>query len=641
MKGQVALGHPMMFAPVPWDFSRAPPRRGKSVEELVSDGWERERYIQMMHFQQQQQQQQFISPQDFMPAPGHLEHQAYVRQANGMRQPSWEYEDWDRIPHREGLPQQPNQFFYQTPEAVFQEPRRLQEWDASHCFYVPREDMNYADHREDRDHVQSPRTKSANHMDWDRYDYWDEDYEERTRYSRRDRYAYTYERDKRDYYGRERDGYREKDRYDRRDRDYYEHKESDTYDRKQQDYSDPRHRHGYQERDHYERRGELHDYREGDRYDHREKEHYDRVKVDRYNHREGEQSRRKADGHAYREKDIDDRREIDRYERRKGDRLKSREKDVDYSRKLDRENSDSRDPQNDCYEKHRNGNYYDLKSQDPCDSNKGDHFKHQDKVQYDRRGKGPSEHLDEDRTQGRKKDSVDGRRKDLCHPRDADRCDYREKDIRDYRSDDRYDSGVKDCFEYRDGEDDQYDQKSKELYREVRSASIDQKQEGYNSDQSSWKPGREWEEDVYHKQTVRERRSYEDPVTLYHEGSKNRAHTRPGSGRTDLEKQDQARKAHYVGSLDRNSFYRRTAPSLLRKSEFAINRKQKQGKILNKASTDSSTTPKSGAQASPDNSFIAWKISSQGIRSNKKLSNCLCKPAKTMWRSSHGPHLHL
>ncbi|XP_072522794.1 dynamin-binding protein isoform X3 [Salminus brasiliensis] len=577
MKGQVALGHPLVFAPVPWDLSRAPPRRGKSVEGLVSDNWERERYIQMMQLQQQQQQQQqIICPQDFRPAPGYLEHQAYVRQANGMRQPSWEYEDSDRIPYREGLPQQRNQFFHHMPEAVFQEPRRPQEWAANHCFYVPGEDMNCVDPRENRDCVQSPRTKeSTNHMDRDRYDYWDEEeyYEERERYSRRDRYAYTYERDKRDYYDRERDHYRERDFYDRRGRDYYDQKELDVYDcydqreSKQRDYYDTRQRPGRGERDHYERRERFYDHRETDR---REKDQYDRRKEDHHNHRESEQDHRKSERYAYRERDIHDRRESDEYERRKGDRCKYREKDIYDHRKVDRyecrDNFVARDPEND------------RKDKLPCDSGKGDRYILKETIQYDHNGKGHSEHLEQDSMRGEKY-SVEGRRKDHYQPRDADQYDYREKDSRDYRSDDRYDSGVKDCFDDRDGEDDQYDQKSKECYKEARSASIDHKQEGYNSDHSSWKHSREWEEDVYRMQTVRERRSYEDPVTLSHldhEDDKPRVHIRPGSGRLDPEKQGRTRKALYVGSLDRNSFYRRTAPSSLRKSEFAINRKQKQ-----------------------------------------------------------------
>ncbi|XP_049320305.1 dynamin-binding protein isoform X3 [Astyanax mexicanus] len=634
MKGQVALGHPMVFAPVPWDMSRAPPRRGKSVDGLVSDNWEQERYIQMMqfqqqqqlqlqqqqqlqlqpqqhqqlqqhqHLQQQQQQQQIICPQDFRPAPGYMENQAYFRPANGVRQPSWEYEDWDRIPYRENFQQQKNQFFHPMPEAVFQEPRRSQEWAANHCFYVPKEDVNCADPRENRDYAQSPRTKeSANHKDRERYEYWDEDeyYEDRDRYSRRDRYAYTYERDKRDYYDkeRERDRYRERDCYDRRGRDYYDQREPDVNDRydqresKERNYYNSRQRPGRKVRDHYDHyecRDQFHDCRETDddkHYDRREKDRSDRRKGDYQNHREGEQDRRKADRYDYRE-NYD-------YERRKEDRYKYREKDINENRKVDRyERSDS--SEKDRCENYRGSN---QKDKDLYDSGKGDCNTLKEKVQYERRGKGHSGCSEEDSVRG-EKDSVDGRRKDHYQPRDANQYDaYCEQDIRDYRTDDRYDSGVKDCFD----EDDQFEQKGKEFYKEVRSASIDHKQEGYNGDHSSWKHSGEWEEDVYHTQTLREGKSYEDPVTLRHfdhEYDKNQLHSGPGSEKLHPEKQSRARKALYVGSLDRNSFYRRTAPSSLRKSEFAINRKQKQEMTLLSAQPKSVDSAPASAASTED-----------------------------------------
>ncbi|XP_066520491.1 dynamin-binding protein isoform X3 [Hoplias malabaricus] len=606
MQGQVALGHPMEFAPVPWDFSRAPPRRGKSVEELVSDSWERDRYIQMMHFQQQQLLQQQVCPQDFRPAPDHFLNQAFARQANGMRQPSWEYEDWDKIPYREDFVQQRNPFFYHTPEAVFQEPRKPQEWAANHCFYVPTQDMDCAEPRGNRDYVQSPRHKeSGTHMERDRYDYWDNDeyYDEREHYSRRDRYAYTYERDEKDYYDKERDRYRERDRYDRGGRDYYDQKELDTYDRhdqkesKQRDYYDSRQRHRYREKDRYDRREEYYDRRETDLYDRKEK---DRMREDRYNHRDGEQGRRKADRLACREKDTNDRRENEDYKRRKGDRYKYREKDIVDRRKVDhneyRENPDAGDPEYDHYENNQDDIHFDLKGKNPGDPGKGYHYKPKDKAQYDHRGKDHSEPLEEYQSHRREKDNVDGRRKDHYQPRDADHYDYREKDSRDYRTDDRYDSGVKDCFEI---EDDQFDLKCKDFYKYARSPSIDHKQEGYNSDHSSWKHSREWEEDVYHAETGRERRSYEDPVTfdrLDDEDSKNRVHSRPSSGKADPEKQGRTNKPLYVGSLDRNSFYRRTAPSSLRKSEFATTRKQKREMTLLSAQPKSlESTPLSAA----------------------------------------------
>ncbi len=269
MKGQVILGHPMPFAPVPWDFNRAPPKRGKSVEELVSEGWEKERYIQMLHFQQQQEllQQSVMCPQDFRPAPGHCEHQAYLGQANGDRQQCWEYEDWDKVPYREVPPQQ---FFYQSPEAVYQEPRKPQEWTGNHFFYQHQEELDYSDHR---DVAQSPRSKEC--PDYvTRYKSWESDEycEGREPYSRRDRYAYSFDRDNQDYYDKELDNYRDEDR---KDRDYYDHKELDKYDRydRRDKHYDSKHQQHYDSRkkDRYRYRGARENY-QYERYDHREKD---------------------------------------------------------------------------------------------------------------------------------------------------------------------------------------------------------------------------------------------------------------------------------------------------------------------------------------------------------------------------------
>lgn len=606
MNGQIALGHPMVFAPVAWDFSRAPPRRGKSVEELVSNSWERERYIQMhMHFQQQQQlQQPVICPQGFEPAPGYLENQAYLNQASGMHQTSWEYEDCDKIPHR-GLQQQRNQFFYHTPEAVFQEPRTPQEWTGNRCFYEPKEDVNFTDHRGNRDHVRSPETKEyPNHINQDRHNYWDVDefYDEREHYSRREQNA-CYDRDKRDYCDKQRGNYRERDHYDRRDRDYYDHKELDTYDRynqkdlgnydhkdsRQRDYYDTRQRYKYVYRDTEHcryREKDFSDHRDTNCYDFKQKDQYDHRRVDRNYNRESEQDHKKLNRYAYREKDSNDQRDIDQYEQRKGDRSKYRERDIDDRRIADhykrRENPD--------VEYKEKKDYACLSdAKDTYDSRKDARSKHMEKVQHDHREKGHYEHLEQGLCEQKQKDSW--RESDRYQLRDPNRYYYRDKCSRDHRSDDFYANKIKDYFEDRECGDVQYEQKSRS-YSKVST-------EGYSSDYDSWKHSKEWEKDVYHTQTVRQRdvRSYEDPITLTHfdyEDTKNGTRIDPDPGRLDMEKQAwKKQKALYAGSLDRNSFYRRTAPSSLRKSEFVINRKEKQGKKKKiVSSTNTTTKPK-------------------------------------------------
>lgn len=596
MNGQITVGHPMVFAPVAWDFGRAPPRRGKSVEELVSDSWERERYIQMhMHFQQQQQllqpQQPIICPQDFGPAPGYLENHPYLKQASGMHQTCWEYEDCDKIPYREGLPQQRNQFFYHTPEAVFQEPRRPQEWTGNHCFYEPKEDVNYTDHRGNRDNVWSPQTKEyPNHINQERQNSLDVDeyYDEREHYSRRDQNAYC-DRDKRDYYEKKRGNYRERDRYDQRDSDYYDkglyaydrynQKDLDNYDhkdRRRRDYDDARQRHKYVYRDAEHcghRENEFSDRRGTDRYDHKQKNQYDHRRVDRNYSREGEQDQRKINLYAYREKDSSDQRDNDRYEQKKGDHSRYCEKDADDRRKVDRyqrrENPDAEYKEKDHYAWQGDA-HLDLKATDTSDSRKDARYKLTEK---DRREKGRYEHTEQSLHEQRQKDRW--RERDHYQLRDADRYYYRDKGSRDPRSDDCYDSNVKDYYEDREWEDDRYEQKSRRYCKEST--------EGYSSDYDTWKYIKEWEKDVYLSQTARERdvRSYEDPVMLNHldyEDTKNGARIAPDSGGLDMGKQGWKKMALYAGSLDRNSFYRRTAPSSLRKSEFVINRKEKQGK---------------------------------------------------------------
>ncbi|XP_016385954.1 dynamin-binding protein isoform X4 [Sinocyclocheilus rhinocerous] len=554
MKGRVVLGHPMPFAPVPWDFNRTPPKRGKSVEELVSEGWEKERCIQMLHFQQQEQlqQQSVMCPQDFRPAPGHWEHQAYLGQANGYRQQCWEYEDWDKVPYREVPPQQ---FFYQSPEAVYQEPRNPQEWTRNHCFYQHQEELDYADHR---DFAQSPRSK-------ERPDYVaryhslesDEYCEGREPYSRRDR-------DNQDYYDKELDNYKDGDH---RGRDYHDHKELDKYDRrdkfydsKHQEHYDTRKkdRYRYREADHYDSRDNY----QYERYDCREKDQSDDRKGDRYDRSYCEEGRRRGDSYQYRERDSIDRRDYDRYVQRKGDYYDYKEKEKIRSdfRKDDycdrRESTGERDPSKlDDKEWHerKKGNHYDLKPRD----------------RYDYR----------ENSQSEQRDRFEPKERDFYQYREGDQCDYREKDYRNCWKDERYDSGVKDCYEDKGCESDQYDQRSRDRCRDIRSNSVEHRQEGYSTDHNSGRHCKEWEKDVYEKQTLKERRSYEDPAKLCYD-HKDQYSDRPGSGKLDMEGQGQTRKPVYVGSLDRNSFYRKTAPSSLRKSEFATNRKKKQEMTL-------------------------------------------------------------
>ncbi|XP_057213732.1 dynamin-binding protein isoform X2 [Triplophysa rosa] len=570
MKGQVVLGHPMPFAPVPWEISQAPPKRGKSVEELVSESWDKELCMKMLHLQQQQ----VMCQQDFRPAPGHWEHQAYLAQANGKRQQSWEYEDWDRVPHRECPPQQ---FFYQSPEAVYEEPRKPQELARNHCFYEHKEDLDYSDRRDQRDYVQSPRTKERpDHVH--RYRSWESDeyYEGREPYSRRDRYAHSLDRDHVDYY--KRDVYKD---VNRRDRDYHERKELDKYDR-----YDRRDKHYDQER--YEsRKDDRYRYREIDRYDsqdndqrydRREKDQRDHRKDERYERAYFEDDRRICNRYQYRERDSRERRDYERYvqkiddhDYREKDKVRRDHRERTVAELVERDN---------C--KYKSG----LDTKDGYERKKGNHYD-----RYDYRENIMSEQRDHFEIQDR--DSLDPHRQ-------KDHYQYRKRDPRDdksYQKDERYDSGVKDCYEDKVCESDHCDQKIRERYRDLRSVSEEHKQEGYNSDHSGGRYRKVCEEDVYQKQALRGIRSYEDPVHLSSE-CEDQVSRHPG--KVDVESQSRMQKPVYVGSLDRNSFYRKTAPSSLRKSEYATNRKKKQEMTLLASQPKSLESSPASASATED-----------------------------------------
>ncbi|XP_063078000.1 dynamin-binding protein isoform X3 [Engraulis encrasicolus] len=637
MKGQVALGHPGPFGGVPWDYGRAPPRRGKSVEELVSESWERERCVPLpaavhghhhmpavhpMAFQPAVPMQPMPmpghpqlaalppgpgqpfppSPQDFRPSPGPWEYQTYLRPASGPRQASWEYEDWDRVPQRVASPpqqqhqhqqhqqqqQQQQQYFYQSPEAVYHQPRKPQDSPSTHCFYDGPDDPGYYDPRDLR------RRESYEYSDGDRYDYRDEDgYYRDTRDSRysgggsggrtEDRYG----NDKVDYYERERDdvGRRESDHYKTSSR-------SRTY----RDYHDDRDRYSSpQKGDRYDDRDAYSSPQKGDRYGDRDRltpqkgDRYDYKESKQYDPRYQEDSRRRERRYEQREKDYDydrrdDYREKDRYERRA---------------------KDSCDRNDDRYEYHEK----DRRSRDQYSQRDRDHYDQKERDRYDRR---QGEHYDY-----REKDGDKDREKDRYKRREADRY----KDHYDYREGDGSKSKEKDQYEYKGKDKGQYDRhnsrdsdhdrnrESRDRYEDTTAAPgplqrqrtredlfySQEKEEtikAWVENEARYRSGSEPEPATqYHKQPAGKRRSYDDQVTLTRDRLLDRQDSepaRPGSDRSDPaetggKRSRGARKPCYTNSLDRNSFYRKTAPSSLRKSEFATTRRQNKAEKVEKA----------------------------------------------------------
>ncbi|XP_031417567.1 dynamin-binding protein isoform X3 [Clupea harengus] len=589
MKGQVVLGHPGPFGTMPWDYSRAPPRRGKSVEELVSESWERERCVPMPVTLQAAHPPQFAGPQDFRPSPGHWEYQTFLRPGGGHRQPSWEYEDWDRVPQREALPsppppqQQREQYVYQSPEAVYHQPRKPQEWPAGHCFYEGRGEPAYYDHRDLR------RQESYEYSDGERYDYRNEDDCYRDRYIS-SRSEESYGSEKLDYYDQARDNRREADHYKSRSRNHYDQ---------------------YDQRDRYSpRQGDRYNHKEDKQSDHRDR--YSPRQGDRYNHKEDKQSDhrdryspRQGDRYDHKEDKQSDHR--DRYSPREGDRYDHKEDKQYDSRYQEQGNS-------------RKRNRYDYREKDSdYDRRDDDRNEHRQKEQYDRQPKDYYSERDRDQHDLKERDRYDHREKecykekDRYQRREADRYEHRDKDHYDYREGDvgkskEKDHDYQDKDRYDPREDNHYRQSESDRYEDLR-ASVTPvgTHEDYVDDHDREKTNKEWmeQEDKYHKQPVRERRSYDEQVTLTRERSDSQEAvcwdpSRPDSGRSDKGsgRRCRTRKPCYTGSLDRNSFYRKTAPSALRKSEFAVNRKQKtemtllstQPKSLDSAPVSAATT---------------------------------------------------
>ncbi|XP_077056701.1 dynamin-binding protein isoform X7 [Siphateles boraxobius] len=445
-----------------------------------------------------------------------------------------------------------------------------QECTGNHFFYQHREELDYS---EDRDFAQSPRSKEhPDHVT--RYHSWESDeyFEGHEPYSRRDRYEYSFDHENRDYYDKELDKYRNADR---RGQDYYDHKELDKYDRynRRDKHYDSKHQEHYNKRknDRYKYR-EAHQYDSRDsyqyeRYDRREKDQSDDRKGDRYDRSHCEEGRRRGEIYQHRERDSLDRRDYERNVQRKGDYC-------DYKEKLSRERTVERE-----LSKFDNKELYERK--------KDNHYDPKPRDRYDYR----------ENSQSEQRDRYELKERDSYKYREGDQYECREKEVRNCRKDERYDSGVKDCYEDKGCESDQYDQKSRERYRDVRSNSVEQKQDCYSFDHDSVSHCKEWEKDVYHKQTLKERRSYEDPVKLTYD-QKDQYSDRGCSEKLDVKGHGRTRKPVYVGSLDRNSFYRKTAPSSLRKSEFATNRKKKQEMTLLASQPKSlGSSPASGATA--------------------------------------------
>lgn len=565
----MVYGNPVAFGAVDWNYAAgATVRRGKSVEELGDAGWARERermahmqQLQQLHQLQFQQQQvgypgygvvapghpygpvKVASPIDPHPAPGfpmpvhggmmvpvggavHVPAPWPGQPGNVCYQPNWEYNDQSKAAVKDS-PQGQDVYFHPRSEDGHLE-LRISERKGKHCFYQGPEDYNQQDY--------SRVSQEKNNNDFrteQRYGKSDED-RRRDDYVRgnehsSERYDHRNRRDLDDYDHKKKYSYR--DHYDRKYDDYYDDKEQQYYDSKRH-HTDVYHRENdnysseYEDYDgHKETYAHRDEYRDRDRSEKRDRGYHD-----------------SKESHRYREKDSYERREDDRYydERKRRDPYYDRFTDDRY----------------DCREN--------------ISKEKDVHYRRGEKRSEERdHDFGPDEHASykekplyskyKERGDDRREEHSDHRLRDNYRSREhyarrpVDRCDYEHED--------RYESREEEFSHHR----------SRDRFRDFRSISAETRSEECpKKDRKTH--CEEWVEEQNKK--FREVHSFEDPGVCHHSDEQERGYEWSAGSIGSK----QGRKPVYVGSLDRNSFYRKTAPSSLRKSQFATTRRQNKGK---------------------------------------------------------------
>lgn len=550
------------------------------MEELGDAGWARERErvahlqkLQQLQLQQLQQQQVgypgygvvppgqpqgpvlLARPGDLIPPPGcpmpvhggmmvpapvHVpapwsvqwENQAQIRQGTVCHQTSWEYEDQHKAALNERRRQEQDVYFHPGSEDGHLDVR-ISEWKGKNCFYQGPEDYNQQDYNK------VPQERDNNDFrTQEKYDKLDED--RRKRNDRVREYDHNSERYDRGRY-RDMEEHDNKDKYRRRD--HYDRKYNERYESREQQYYDSRkhHKPDLRERDSYNSEYE-------DSYDY--KDTYSR----RDNYRDGghyyDHDRHNYDSSPrYREKERYQRRDEDRYDERKR---------KDYY--PDRRAEDRYDHREHTY-KDRD-DYYES-SEETCTKRRG---------QYD---------SDQDKQWAYKERDHYSRFNDTGDDRRDEDYDYRRRDhhkARDHygrRMEDHYDQEYQNRREMREGEHSPH--KLRDRFQDLRSLSVDAPYEEYPKKVHKTHC-EEWVEQQNQKLALREMHSFEDPVVYRHRDEQEKGYESSTSTSSK-----RGRKTVYVGSLDRNSFYRKTAPSSLRKAQFATTRKQNQGKHIDKS----------------------------------------------------------
>ncbi|XP_037610884.1 dynamin-binding protein isoform X3 [Sebastes umbrosus] len=564
MKSPVVYGNPLMFAPVDWNYaSGGPVRRGKSVEELGDAGWarERERIAHLQHLQQlhqlqlQQQQQQQVgysaygvvpqgpvmvpSPVDLVTPPGcpMPVHGGMMVPVGGPGSPQvhvptpWpaQWENQAQI-RQDNACQQPSREYDDRQRAAFQE-KRPQGRDV--YFHPGSEDGHlnvrvsewkgkHCFYQGPEDYSQRvPEEKDNNYLRTQ--EGYEEDRRRRDdRVRENDRYDYRNHRDVEEYDHRDKYSYR--DQYDRkyserrddREQQYYDSRKHQNYDARNSEHEDR-----YDRKDPYARRD---DYRDSDRHYDRDREYYDSKESDRY-----------------REKEHYQRREEDRYydEQKRKDRYCDRDADDRYDRREN--NNRDRDDYNG-----RGEETYTSKRRDPYDSELDSGYKERD--HYDRY-----------------KDPGDDRRAEHYDQRRRDH--YKAREHYERRTADPYErSDNEDHYDSREGDRSRY--KPRDRYPDLRLIVVDREEYPKKDGKTHCE---EWVEQQNQKLAL-EMRSFEDPVVYRRSDSEEKGYE-SSAGSVGSKR---GRKPVYVGSLDRKTFYRKSAPI----SQFATVRKQNQEMTL-------------------------------------------------------------
>ncbi|XP_029383477.1 dynamin-binding protein isoform X3 [Echeneis naucrates] len=583
MKSPVVYGNPVMFAPVDWNYpAGAPVRRGKSVEELGDAGWARERernahlqQLQQLHHLQLQQQQvgypgygvvppgfpqgpaMVANPGDPLPAPGcpmpvhggmmvpvggpvpppgHVPapwpvqwgEQAQIRQANVGQQPSWEYDDRQKAAFKDKMHQGQDVYFHPGSQDGHLD-LRISEWKGKHCFYQGPEDHGL------QDYSRAPHEKDINDLrSPERYGKLDEDRRREDWVRENDHYSERY--DYRSHRGLDHD-YDHKDKY--KYRDHYDRKYNERYNDREQQYYDSRKRRNLRDHESYEYE-DYHDNKDTypRRENYRDNDHYYDHDRDRYDYKES---------CRYREKEYYQRRDDDCYD--------------DERKHRDRYYAEDR------YDRRENTSKY----KDVHDLSGEETYTSKGRGRYDYEPEEYGGYKERDRY-NRYRDADDDRRGEHYDTRRRD--NYKTREHYERRDVDHYDHDSEDRYASRK-EGERSHSKPRDRYRDFRSVSAETRYEEY-TEKHRKTHCEEWVEEQNQKLALREMHSFEDPVEYGQSDDQEKGYE-SSAGSVGSRR---GRKPVYVGSLDRNSFYRKTAPSSLQKSKFATTRRQKQEMTL-------------------------------------------------------------